>query len=358
MLKNLKLTNFTAFSEAELNFSKGINVIIGRNGVGKSHLLKVGYALLFTKYKSNLIPKKATETSDSPFSKKITTIFNTWSPQNLSRKPSTTEGFDITYEVDDNNSVVTKSTLSFGIDHELDPDIEMPYWEFGGNFKRTEYIQPIYITPKEIISIYPGLAQAIEDRELSFDDTYYDLAKALGRRPLKGKRLEEISDILLTIEKDIFGGGKFIEKNSQFYFEKESVGELEAPLVAEGLCKVGMLAHLLRNGSLVKGSTLFWDEPESNLNPQLLKLVAKAMTSLTDYGIQIVVATHSLFLMRELDILSRKKDTALRFFGLTETPDGVEISQGDSIEDIDDIQSLEAELEQSDRYLSLEYGDE
>ncbi|WP_281168134.1 AAA family ATPase [Maridesulfovibrio zosterae] len=73
------------------------------------------------------------------------------------------------------------------------------------------------------------------------------------------------------------------------------------------MCKVGMLAHLLRNGSLVKGSTLFWDEPESNLNPQLLKLVAKAMTSLADYGIQVVVATHSLFLMRELNILSRKK---------------------------------------------------
>ncbi|ACS79476.1 ATP-binding protein [Maridesulfovibrio salexigens] len=354
MLKNLKLTNFTAFSEAELNFSKGINFIIGRNGVGKSHLLKAGYVICQEKYQMGLEGESYTAKGWGWIFSKLMNTFKVMGFSHLGRKQNT-----------DSNIYETK--------------LEGTLFDFPDDFAKSEFsfdsetgspishYQPsqtvrveasIYIPPKEILTIYPGLAQAIEDRELSFDHTYYDLAKALGRKPLKGKRLEEISDILLTIEKDVFNGGKFIEKNSQFYFEKESIGELEAPLVAEGLCKVGMLAHLLRNGSLVKGSTLFWDEPESNLNPQLLKLVAKAMTSLADYGIQVVVATHSLFLMRELDILSRQKDTDLRFFGLSETSDGVKVSQGDSIEDIDDIQSLEAELEQSDRYLSLEYGDE
>ncbi len=349
MLKNLTLTNFTAFSKAELNFSKGINVIIGRNGVGKSHLLKVGYSFLFS---------KAKEIKTDPnhfFLAKIIYSFNISlnNLHHLIRQPQTASDIELKATISAINGDIVESATTFIPSDEPET---LAYKTAMGTIGI--YAQPTYIPPKEILSIYPGLAQAIEDRELSFDGTYHDLAKALGRRPLKGKRLAEISDILLTIEEDVFGGGKFVEKNSQFYFEKESIGELEAPLVAEGLCKVGMLAHLLRNGSLVKGSTLFWDEPESNLNPQLLKLVAKAMTSLADYGIQVVVATHSLFLMRELDILSKNKSTPLRFFGLSETPTGVEVSQGDSIENIDHIQSLEEELEQTDRYLSLEYVDD
>jgi predicted ATPase len=128
--------------------------------------------------------------------------------------------------------------------------------------------------------------------------------------------------------------------------------------VAEGLCKVGMLAHLLRNGSLMHQGTLFWDEPESNLNPQLLRLVAKAVFSLAGHGIQVVIATHSLFLMRELELLNRKTKGEIRFFGLTETEEGVQVSQGNSFEDIETIQSLEAELEQSDRVLEMEFADE
>ena len=46
MLRSLKLTNFTAFTEADLRFSKGLNVFIGENGVGKTHLLKLPYAVM------------------------------------------------------------------------------------------------------------------------------------------------------------------------------------------------------------------------------------------------------------------------------------------------------------------------
>lgn len=46
MLKTLTLKNFTVFPTAELEFSPGLNVIVGENGTGKSHLLKLGYAVL------------------------------------------------------------------------------------------------------------------------------------------------------------------------------------------------------------------------------------------------------------------------------------------------------------------------
>ena len=40
MITNLTLKNFTVFKDLSIDFSAKINVIIGENGPGKSHLLK------------------------------------------------------------------------------------------------------------------------------------------------------------------------------------------------------------------------------------------------------------------------------------------------------------------------------
>ena len=48
MLRRLDLGNLTVFRTAEFRFCNGVNVIIGENGSGKSHLLKTAYALLAT----------------------------------------------------------------------------------------------------------------------------------------------------------------------------------------------------------------------------------------------------------------------------------------------------------------------
>ncbi len=44
MIDHIKLERFTAFEQFSLKFSSGINVFIGENGCGKTHLLKVVYA--------------------------------------------------------------------------------------------------------------------------------------------------------------------------------------------------------------------------------------------------------------------------------------------------------------------------
>ena len=43
MITQLKLKNFTAFSQLTVDFSPKINVIIGENGNGKTHVLKAAY---------------------------------------------------------------------------------------------------------------------------------------------------------------------------------------------------------------------------------------------------------------------------------------------------------------------------
>ena len=66
---------------------------------------------------------------------------------------------------------------------------------------------------------------------------------------------------------------------------------MEAHLVAEGLRKLASILYLILNGEINADTILFWDEPEANLNPALVKVVAKFIRVLQECGLQIFVAT-------------------------------------------------------------------
>ena len=56
MLNTLKISNFTVFGDVEFGFSSGLNVIVGENGTGKTHVLKLGY--LFSRAWPDLMAKR------------------------------------------------------------------------------------------------------------------------------------------------------------------------------------------------------------------------------------------------------------------------------------------------------------
>ena len=47
-ITSLSLNNFTAFRDASFEFSPGVNVLVGANATGKSHVMKLAYACLRT----------------------------------------------------------------------------------------------------------------------------------------------------------------------------------------------------------------------------------------------------------------------------------------------------------------------
>jgi predicted ATP-dependent endonuclease of OLD family len=154
------------------------------------------------------------------------------------------------------------------------------------------------------------------------------------------------------------GGKVEVDKAGRFYLKLAS-GNMEMHLVAEGLRKLAMVARLIATGSLLDKGYLFWDEPESNLNPRVIKTVARTIMQVAQSGIQVFIATHSLFLLRELHILQLREfpkfDT--RCFGLHLEPDGsVSIQQGKTMDDVGSIAALDEDLEQSDRYINTEMG--
>ena len=126
---------------------------------------------------------------------------------------------------------------------------------------------------------------------------------------------------------------------------------MEMNLVAEGFRKFATLYKLLANGTLTPETTLFWDEPEANLNPALLKDMAAVLAELARAGFQIILATHSLFLLKELHILSQQAPLPIKYFGLSADNDGpTRVATADNLELLPNIVALDAELDQSDRF--------
>jgi len=118
-----------------------------------------------------------------------------------------------------------------------------------------------------------------------------------------------------------------------------------------------MLARLISTGSLLDKGYLFWDEPETNLNPKLIKTLAESIVRLASEGIQIFIATHfaiSASRIRDAGDKQELQRNEFEIFSLVAESDAVILEQGDRIDDLHTIVSLDEELRQSDRFLDAE----
>ena len=130
-------------------------------------------------------------------------------------------------------------------------------------------------------------------------------------------------------------GIQVYKKDGQFYLKFKDGLEVEAPLAAEGLKKLAQMIYLIQNGSLNKDTILFWDEPETNLNPKYIKIVAKFLQVLAKNGVQIFVATHDYYLSHLLSLNAEYRDQTdappIKFFSLFKGENGTEIESADTI---------------------------
>jgi len=212
---------------------------------------------------------------------------------------------------------------------------------------------PVFLPTKELLTIYPNFISIYENHYIEFDEIYRDTCIHLGALPIKNTNKKLLLKLLPPLEQGI-GGQIKLDKNGRFYLMMPKQKKMEMPLVAEGSRKLAMLIQLIVTGALLNKGYLFWDEPEAELNPRLLKLIAETIFRLCENGIQVFIATHSLFLLRELEIIRQKteyKQQTVRFFALEKHQDQVTIEQGNSIEEIDPIVMLDETMNQSDRYV-------
>lgn len=119
---------------------------------------------------------------------------------------------------------------------------------------------------------------------------------------------------------------------------------MEAHLVAEGLRKLASILYLILNGEINADTILFWDEPEANLNPALVKVVAKFIRVLQECGLQIFVATHDYLLTHTLSLYSEYKEhtnISVKFFGLKKEDKGIIVEESETLAGIQNNPILE-----------------
>ena len=287
-ITRVNLENFTVFESLDLEPSPGINVLVGANGTGKTHLMKVCYAACGT------IISESTETFQLG---KLQGIFLP-SGRNLRRLVSNRSNVRKTAK---GSVQVGGREFSFHIDRDEEGGMgdSASWYRFATN------VNSIYIPAKEILSNAPGFRSLYAAREIHFEETYQDI---LDRAYLPALRNpaeyvpEEVSD---RLEAQL--GGKVVLHGEEFFLSGEQ-GEMEFTLLAEGLRKLGLLWLLIRNGSLRPGAVLFWDEPETNLNPKLYGVVIEVLLELQRLGVQIFLATHDYVILRELDLQAKEGD--------------------------------------------------
>jgi energy-coupling factor transporter ATP-binding protein EcfA2 len=347
MLKRLKVTNFTVFLEAEIRWSKGLNVIVGENGSGKSQLMRLAYALSNVSNRFPHSPRQDKVSFQRAIAEKIVAVCK---PEALGRLISRQQGRN-RCEVEVDFVEPNRASFSFSFStnsQEVKLDSSLPTGHLTAG--------PVFFPTREMLSVFPGFVSLYDEYRLEFDETYYDLAKALDS-PAKKRHSADVNSLIAEIERLI--GGHIVFENGKFYLVAPGKGKFEAPLMAEGVRKMATLAFLLINGSLSNKGTLFWDEPETNLNPKLIRSLADALFTLGRHGYQIVLATHSLFLLREIRILgeaSRKrneKSPTPCFIGLGRTQDAqtVEVVLSDTLDDIHPLVLLDEDIGQTERYL-------
>ncbi len=345
MINTAIIKNFTVFSEIQLDFGKNLNVFIGENGTGKTHLLKLLYSVLASSAEEGRknTPSLPTKTLlQTRMAEKLTGVFRAESLGRLTRRKPGRERCDVEITFTDS---IYDIQFSFSTNSKTEVVVEQLPESWIQDF-------PVYFPTRELMSIFPGFLALYESRYLEFEETWRDLCLLLGAPLQKGPKEQRIKELLEPLEKIMEGSIEF-DKNGRFYL-KNANGRMEMPLVAEGLRKLSMLARLIATGTLLDKGYFFWDEPEANLNSGLIGDIVKTILKLSKQGIQVFIATHSLFLIRELDILKETNpNTEVRYFGLHKTQEGVDLEQGADISDIGDISALDAELKQADRFMAL-----
>jgi len=316
-----------AFEDVDIKFSPRINVIIGENGCGKTQLLKAAYAMSCAGQKIDQDSSSSVLSGvESALTNKLKGIFG----------PSKDKLGVLNHQGSKANSDL-ESSFSSGQNLVASFSSRSSQIKLKAKYPGVSAEGGVFIPTKEVISFLDGFSNQESDRSTLarlFDITYFDLVEKLL---LPVDEVEEKA--IWAFEKITnYIGGKFEidppnihfrvgefkpykDSTEKSYFAATSEDEFSATMTAEGFRKVGVLQTLLGNNALGSGRNgpLFWDEPEANMNPKLMRMMVEVLLELSRSNQQIIVATHDYVLLKWFDLLKGKGDH-VRFHVLHREP--------------------------------------
>lgn len=286
------LKNYGMIPALECKNFSNINLVIGENGTGKTFLLKALYAA--TRAMEEYKRGDDIRTINDVLAEKLR-----W-----------------TFQVDKLGDMVTRSS-----DDSLSFDMELGTDRIGYQFSSSTASKvvtatapagnrdanSILIPAKEVLSLYSVVLKSREvDKSFGFDDTYYDLVKALRIAPKKGKNYYAFSNSRKSLNDVIDGKVDFDETSGKWFYKNNRGQKFSVGATSEGVKKISIMDRLLSNGYLDNQSIIFIDEIESALHPtaifRFLEMVEKIAI---DMDLQFFISSHSYFVIKKLALIAK-----------------------------------------------------
>ena len=318
-IESIELRNFIVFKDLKVNFSKGINIIIGENGTGKTQLLKAIYADIQISKSKNIddISKyfKSANTNSVFFVKQLKPLFLEVKASKISNKS------DKQYLMGKLNLNINGNNSLFGSDDECSYEISYPSQE----------IKCTFIPVKDMLTHSKGLvSMADKFKDFPFDKTLVDIIKIAGQWQLKEP--PRIALNILPILENMMDG-KVVIENEEFYIKKKNGEMVDFAVEAEGLKKIGLLWQLLMNESITENSVLLWDEPEANINPKFIPNLVEILIELQKNGVQILLTTHDYIFAKYFEV-KRSESDEIMYYSLYKSNDGIKCENNVSFGDL------------------------
>ena len=295
-IKSIEVKNFTVFENFKCEFSPSINLFIGENGTGKTHLLKLLYAAAI-RHAGNELPL-------------LTRLFgNNFRIEGLQ-----------TFQINDNPPEMLGGSIFAGFT-DANGNIASSMPDASIKVMLDTNCPPAFIPAKEFLSMAELTRVADEyKKKLGIDMTILDIIEKAKK--LMPDKLSPFAQKIANKLEDEFGGEVFFdEKDETFWVYKHDGTKVPFTSEAEGYKKLGLLWQLVMNRSIKENMVLFWDEPDANLNPKLMPVVVEILVEMARNGVQIFLATHDYNLMKYFGIKKQDADQVC-FHGFYKTEDG------------------------------------
>lgn len=302
MITSVELKNFGPLESIKWGNLAHINLVLGGNGQGKTFLLKAMYVAM----KSIEQRKRGDDnrTLSEIISDKLYWTFQTEKLGDLVRKPVTSP---LTFSM-----LTEQGKIEFSFGPDTTRKVTVP-----NEINPTE-TNSIFLPAKEVLSLQKIILKSREqDSMFGFDDTYFDLARALRISTTKGRNLAAFASSRKKLHEFLGGKIEFDPQKDRWTFKKKSF-RFPIGTTSEGIKKTAILDTLLGNRYLTTDSRIFIDEPEAALHPQAISELMEIITLLAECGIQFFIATHSYFVIKKFFLIALEKNMSIPVLSLNE----------------------------------------
>jgi energy-coupling factor transporter ATP-binding protein EcfA2 len=169
--------------------------------------------------------------------------------------------------------------------------LESPaYWKLKSALEDTRNYRPLfYRMGREQLSGVPGY--------------FYDLVRALKFEYTGDLAFPDVYERLTG--NDVIGGKIAISESGNWSFQEKG-RSFSLPVTAMGIANLGILALLIERKVLDEDAFIFIDEPEAHLHPAWQVIMAETLFELSRRGVQVVIATHSVDILKWLEVHVKK----------------------------------------------------